>query len=103
EAKDGALIVQGENGSVKLQPPVVYQQIGGQRQAVEGSFVLRGHNRAGFKIGAYDRSRELVIDPILSFSTYFGGTGDELATSVAVDGSFNIYLTGSTTSTTLPN
>jgi uncharacterized repeat protein (TIGR01451 family) len=102
EVEDGALVVRGEKGSVKLQPPVVYQQIAGQRQAVEGSFVLRGHNRAGFRIGAYDRSRELVIDPILTFSTYFGGTGDELASSVAVDGSFNIYLTGSTTSPSLP-
>ena len=44
----------------------------------------------------------MVIDPILSFSTYFGGSGDEHATSVAVDGSFNIYLAGSTTSPNLP-
>ena len=43
-----------------------------------------------------------MIDPILNFSSYFGGNGDELATSLAVDGSFNIYLAGSTTSTDLP-
>ena len=43
-----------------------------------------------------------MIDPILTFSTYFGGSGDEHSTSVAVDGSFNIYLTGSTTSPNLP-
>ncbi len=64
--------------------------------------MLRGANRAGFAIGAYDHSRELVIDPILTFSTYFGGSGDEHASSVAVDGSFNIYLAGSTTSPNLP-
>ena len=56
----------------------------------------------GLRLVAYDRSRELVIDPILNFSTYFGGSGDEHSTSVAVDGSFNIYLTGSTTSANLP-
>ena len=63
---------------------------------------MRGANRAGFAIGSYDHSRELIIDPILSFSTYFGGSGNESATFVAVDGSFNIYIAGSTTSPNLP-
>jgi uncharacterized repeat protein (TIGR01451 family) len=102
EVKDGALVVQTADRSVQLEAPRVYQEIAGQKQPVEGAFVLRGKNRAGFAIGAYDRSRELVIDPILSFSTYFGGSGDEHSTSVAVDGSFNIYITGSTTSPNLP-
>jgi len=43
-----------------------------------------------------------VIDPQLTYSTYFGGSGNENHVSVAVDGSFNIYLAGSTTSTNLP-
>jgi uncharacterized repeat protein (TIGR01451 family) len=102
QLKDGALVVRSEGGSVQLQAPRVYQEIAGQQQPVDGRFVLRGANRAGFAIGSYDHSRELVIDPILSFATYFGGSGDELATSVAVDASFNIYLTGSTTSPNLP-
>ena len=100
--KDGVLIVQAESGSVQLAAPRVYQEIAGKQQPVEGNFVLRGANRAGFAIGSYDHSHELIIDPILTFSTYFGGTGDEHSTSVAVDGSFNIYLTGSTTSPNLP-
>src|ERR1700757_1542196 len=54
-----------------------------------------GPRRAGFPIGSYDRSRELIIDPIVNFSTYFGGSLDEHSTTVAVDGSFNIYITGS--------
>jgi uncharacterized repeat protein (TIGR01451 family) len=100
--KDGALVIEGENGSVQLQAPRIYQEIAGRQQPVEGSFVLRGANRAGFAIGSYDHARELVIDPILAFSTYFGGSGDEQSTSVAIDGSFNIYLAGSTTSPNLP-
>jgi uncharacterized repeat protein (TIGR01451 family) len=102
EVQDGALVIHSEGESVRLEAPKVYQEIAGRKQAVEGSFVVRGANRAGFAIGAYDRSRELVIDPILNFSTYFGGSGDEHSTSVAVDGSFNIYITGSTTSPNLP-
>jgi len=113
ELKDGALVIHGEGGSVQLEAPRVYQEIAGRQQAVEGSFVLRGANRAGFAVGSYDHARELVIDPILSFSTYFGGSGDEcvinssgvcepLSTSIAVDSAFNIYITGSTTSPNLP-
>lgn len=107
ELKDGALVIQvqsgqGEGDSVQLEAPRVYQEIAGRQQAVEGKFVLRGAKRAGFAIGSYDHTRELVIDPILEFSSYFGGSGDERATSVAVDGSLNIYLTGSTTSPNLP-
>ena len=102
ELKDGNLVIRGETGSVQLGAPYVYQEIAGRKQPVEGSFVLRGAKRAGFAIGDYDHSRELIIDPTLNFSTYFGGSGDEHATSVAVDGSLNIYLAGSTTSPNLP-
>ncbi len=99
---EGALIIKGEGGSVRLGAPRVYQEISGRQQPVEGRFVLRGAKRAGFAIGAYDHSRELIIDPILSFSTYFGGSGDEHSTSITVDGSLNVYITGSTTSPNLP-
>ena len=102
ELKDGALVIKSEGGSVQLDAPIVYQEIAGKREPVAGSFVLRGRNRAGFAIGVYDRTRELIIDPILTFSTYFGGSLDENATSVAVDSSLNIYLAGSTTSPDLP-
>lgn len=98
ELQDGALVVQSAGGDVRFDAPRVYQLIAGRQEPVEGKFVLRAHNRAGFAIGSYDHSRELVIDPVLNFSTFFGGTGDEHATSVAVDVSGKIYLTGSTTS-----
>jgi uncharacterized repeat protein (TIGR01451 family) len=102
ELRDGALVIATNNGSVRLEAPSIYQQIDGRRQTVAGNFVLRGATRAGFAIGPYDHSRELVIDPKLAFSTYFGGSGDEHSTSVAVDGAGNIYLTGSTNSPNLP-
>jgi uncharacterized repeat protein (TIGR01451 family) len=100
ELKGGNLIVAGRNNNpvVRLQAPQIYQGEGDRRSAVEGRFVLRGANRVGFEIGAYDRSRELVIDPVLDFSTYFGGSGTETSPSVAVNGDGFIYLAGSTTS-----
>ena len=103
ELKDGALVIHCEDGgsqgpSILLETPRVYQQIAGREQPVEGRFELRAANRAGFAVSNYDRSRELVIDPKLSFSTYFGGPDDERNTSVAVDTAGNIYLAGSTDS-----
>ena len=102
QIQGGALVIATDAGDVRLEAPVVYQEVAGRKQPVVGKFELRGRNRAGFAIGSYDRSRELVIDPILNFSTYFGGTKDEHSTHVAVDSSFNIYITGSTDSTDLP-
>lgn len=102
ELQDGALVIKTAGRSMRLEAPSIYQQIDGRRQTVAGGFVLRGSNRAGFAVGTYDHSRELVIDPVLSFSSYFGGSGNELNTTVAVDTSGNVYLAGSTTSTDLP-
>ena len=96
ELRNGDLILAGNDGDVRLRAPRIYQTAGDHQQAVQGRFVLRAVNRVGFEIGNYDRSRELVIDPLLEFSTYFGGSGSETSPSVAVDTSGNIYLVGST-------
>jgi uncharacterized repeat protein (TIGR01451 family) len=102
ELRDDNLILHAQGGSVRLDAPRVYQRIGDREQAVAAHFELRAANRVGFAIGAYDRSRELIIDPVLDYSTYFGGLGDEHSTSIAVDNGGNVYLAGSTTSATLP-
>ena len=82
--------------SVRLKAPDIYQLDGNSRVPIAGHFVLRAANRVGFQIGSYDHSRELVIDPVLFFSTYFGGSGSETSPSVAVDPAGNIYLVGTT-------
>jgi uncharacterized repeat protein (TIGR01451 family) len=102
ELSNGDLILKGTAASVRLQAPRAYQSVAGRQQPVDGRFVLRAANRVGFEIGAYDRGRELVIDPTISYSTYFGGSGNETYPSVAVNGDGFIYLAGSTTSTDLP-
>jgi hypothetical protein len=102
ELRDGAVLIQRRGASMRLEALRVYQEIAGRKQTVNARFVLRGPNHIGFALGPYDHARELIIDPIPSFSTYFGGTGDERATSVTLDGSGNVYLTGSTNSPNLP-
>ena len=69
---------------------------------VPGSFRLLGENKIGFSLGPYDRSREVVIDPTLTYSTYLGGTGTQSLVQIAVDSADDIYLAGSTTSSNFP-
>jgi uncharacterized repeat protein (TIGR01451 family) len=98
----GDLILTGEkDGGLRLRAPQIYQRDGDRREPVAGRFVLRAGNRVGFEIGRYDRSRELVIDPGLQFSTYLGGSGSETSPSVAVNSDGFIYVVGSTTSPAL--
>ncbi len=92
----GELWIANQYGKAKQRHPLIYQDINGRRVAVDGGYRMKGRNQVGFWLGAYDRSRGLVIDPVLEFATYIGGNGFDLATAVAVDSSNNIYVTGYT-------
>lgn len=88
--------------------PFVYQEINGARQEVPGGYVYREEDdlAVGFEVSAYDVSRPLLIDPVLSYSTYLGGsaleTGSETGRDIAVDGSGNAVITGATASADFP-
>jgi photosystem II stability/assembly factor-like uncharacterized protein len=99
----GALEVQAGGQVLRQQAPVLYQDIAGVRQPVAGRFVITGQT-VGFAVGAYDPSWPLVIDPVLSYSTYLGGSSGngDYGESIAVDGAGNAYLTGYTHSTDFP-
>jgi len=72
------------------------------RKYLDGRYVLRGAHTVGFKLAVYDRTQALVIDPVLSYSTYLGGTGADQASGIAVDSQGNVYITGSTQSLDFP-
>jgi hypothetical protein len=111
-AEDGDLVLTMNTRELRFQKPRVYQNSSSGQQSVSGSFILRADNRVSFKLGDYDRTRALVIDPVLSFSSYLGGAGDESCTgatgapfvahcpAISVDAAGNIYVAGTTTSTT---
>ena len=82
--------------------PVVYQESGGVRQPVSGQFVLEGDGQVGFALGAYDHSQPLVIDPVLSYSTYLGGSSNDSGVGIAVDTAGDAYVTGYTESVDFP-
>ncbi|HEY3927314.1 MAG TPA: SBBP repeat-containing protein [Candidatus Koribacter sp.] len=90
---NGDLVIGSE---IRQHRPEVYQTINGQRRNLEASFKLRDDHTVEFAIANYDRSRELVIDPTLVYSTLIGTTYYNSITAVAVDGSGNVYATGAT-------
>ena len=83
--RDGNLLVIGDNGEVAFEKPVVYQDEKGQRVPVKGRYALLANHTVGFKVGKYDRSKALVIDPTLSYATYLGGSTEDAGTAIAVD------------------
>jgi len=91
----GDLLLETPAGMLRQHKPVIYQQIDGRRRSVSGHFVLHARNRVGFRVGAYDRSARLVIDPTLAYSTYLGGSGQfDQGEGIAVDSAGSAYVTG---------
>ena len=97
----GNLVVGTSGGNLAVHKPVIYQEAGGAQQSVPGSFVLGNGGQVSFSIGAYNHALPLVIDPILVYSTYFGGSGNDQGLAVAVDNQGAAYITGSTLSSDL--
>jgi RTX calcium-binding nonapeptide repeat (4 copies)/Beta-propeller repeat len=97
-AGNGDLLISTRGGTMRQRAPVAYQAVNGERQPVDAAFSLRGGS-IGFRLGPYDASRPLVIDPVvLAYSTYLGGDGFDGAAGVTVDGSGAAYVVGSTSS-----
>lgn len=90
---NGNLIVTGKWGRISFQKPVIYQPTdNGGKEIVAGSFEIASKNTIGFSVGNYDRTRPLIIDPILNYSTYIGPFAE--ATSIAVDQNGEAYVLG---------
>lgn len=99
---EGDLVLSTTGGEIRLHKPVIYQEIAEQRRSIDGQYVAMGKNRIGFSIPEYDHSLPLVIDPVLSYSTYLGGNGNDQGNGIAVDTTGNTYITGQTGSTNFP-
>lgn len=70
----GNLVMRLADRELTQPKPFIYQQVGDTRHEIEGGWALQGGGRVGFGVGAYDRSRPLVIDPVVMYSTYLGGS-----------------------------
>ena len=98
----GELSVRMTKREVIVHRPLAYQLVRGVRRMVPACFESRGAAVVGFAVGPYDSSKPLIIDPVLTYSTYLGGSGVDQGKSVAVDASGNIYVAGATTSSDFP-
>ncbi len=96
----GVLSVDTAGGVVAFTRPVAYQDVDGRRTLVDVAYRLDGLEY-GFDLGTYDRTRELIIDPLVS-ATYLGGSGVDFPWSVAVDELENVYVAGETQSPDFP-
>ncbi|MGI8808419.1 MAG: SBBP repeat-containing protein [Acidimicrobiales bacterium] len=86
---------------VRHRAPLAYQDIAGSRRAVDSAYVLDTDGTVRFRLGGYDPTKPLVIDPLV-VSQFRGGTGGETTHDMAVDASGNVYVTGVTSSTDFP-
>lgn len=100
--KDGELVVNTAFGEMKQTRPYIYQEIDSQRREINGGFRLLGSNAYGFEITTYNPNYPLVIDPTLVYSTYLGGSSDDIGFGIAVDSSGSAYVTGGTGSADFP-
>src|ERR1051326_8007545 len=98
----GDLILDLGDGQLRQLKPRVYQMMGGAQKEIAGGYRLRDKETVGFEVGNYDREVPLVLDPVLSYSTFLGGAGHEIGRSIALDSSANIYVAGETLSANLP-
>jgi hypothetical protein len=101
---DGDLIVSAKEGDIAFRKPVIYQERDGRRDLIAGRFTLGRRHTVSFALNDYDHSRPLIIDPVLAYSTYLGGSGDngDAAFAIAVDSSGDAYVTGMTDSVNFP-
>jgi hypothetical protein len=113
-AGNGDLEVGGDGAELRLLAPRAYQNYGSEERVVAARFQVLSEKEIAFALGQFDRSRELVIDPVLTYSTYLGGSGVESCSAItgltqtpgcpaiAVDSAGSVYVAGSTTSTNFP-
>ena len=89
----GELLARTPDGVLRLDAPTIYQPgPDGARRPVAGGYAVAG-GRVSFHMAAYDRSRPLIIDPVINYSTYVGNSGDSVMASTA-DSSGNAYIAG---------
>ena len=103
----GDVVLSVAGGEVVLQKPVVYQMLKGLRHEIPGRYILTKGHQVSFSVPSYDKSEPLILDPVLNYSTYLGGTSDEggggsQSFGIAVDANGNAFVAGTTFSTDFP-
>jgi hypothetical protein len=113
ERESGDLLLETDGGTVRQHAPVVYQTLDGQRKEIASRYAIKNEKlkiknsgekefSVSFELGEYDRSKELVIDPILAYGSYLGGTVFDEGRAIAVDSAGSAYVVGTSASLNFP-
>jgi uncharacterized repeat protein (TIGR01451 family) len=94
----GNLLLHVAGRQIRQLKPLIYQEVAGVRQKITGGYVLADRQQVEFRLGPYDVTRPLVIDPVVLYSTFLGGEGYDAGLAVGADGASNAYVTGFTSS-----
>jgi len=98
----GDLVLHTKQGDVRQSKPTAYQEVNGIKEEVPVSYIVKNRQSIGFQPGAYDPALPLIIDPVLVYSTYLGGSGFDQGYAIAVDSLGNSYVTGQTAAIDFP-
>jgi hypothetical protein len=98
----GDLVLHASQGDIRQSKPFAYQERNGVKEEVVVDYVSTGLGRVGFQLGTYDPTKPVVIDPVLAYSTYLGGSGFDQGYAVAVDSLGSAYVTGATAAIDFP-
>ena len=98
----GDLVAKVASTEFRLHRPVAFQPSAGSDRPVRAEFVLSANQEISFRIGDFDRTRSLTIDPVLSYASFLGGSGADTAYAIALDSQHNFYVSGETGSTDFP-
>lgn len=98
----GDLILATEQGEVRQRRPRIYQVAKGMRYNLSGGYRIVDGQEVRLDVQSYDHTLNLVIDPVLTYSTYIGGTGMAKLNAMSLDSAGNLYLTGRVSSPDFP-
>jgi len=99
---EGNLILQTEYGQVIQRAPIIYQETDGVKHEISGRYILKDESQVGFHVEPYDVHQPLIIDPLVEYGTYLGGSGSDVGYDIKVDVDGNAYVTGYTSSLNFP-
>jgi hypothetical protein len=100
--EQGDLVLKAAGSELMQRAPIVYQEINGERRAIQAQYVLNKHRTVGIQVSSYDPSQPLTIDPTVVYATYLGGSGSDAPSDIVVDAEGNVYVAGYTESNDFP-
>jgi hypothetical protein len=100
--REGDLVLESPSGRMTQKRPFIYQETAAGRREIGGRYILLARDTVGLKVDGYDRRRKLVIDPVLAYSTYLGGTEQDQVNAVQLAANGHLYMVGQTATQDIP-